>query len=187
MDQNDWQFSRSQQNQRQKMPDTPPHQNVRRYSQQTLQSNLQQQMQNQHSQGSNTSQYSYTSPTRSTASPSNRHSITSDFGSINIRDDNHTTPKDKSTRPNLSLHPGNIRPMPQNHQGSVPSSPTKQSISYNTSNYSVTPTHPSVGRTTTDDMRLYGQPNSRHSSPMHTASPSVSPYYPTTPHILNPI
>lgn len=197
MDQNDWQYSRSQQLQRQKMPDTPPHQNVRRYSQQPIQSSSQQQQQPQpppqpppaqHSQSSSTTQYSYTSPTRSTASPSSRHSFTSDFGSINIRDDNHGS-GDKSTRPSLSLHPSNIRSIPASHQGSVPSSPTRQNIPpYSTSNYSVTPTHPSIGRAASDEIRHYSaQSNSRHSSPMHTASPTMSPYYPTTPHILNPI
>jgi hypothetical protein len=185
MDQGDWQYSRTQPNQqRQKMPETPPHPNVRRYSQQQVPSSQPQQISSQHSQSSTTSQpYSYTTSTRSTGSPSGRHSITSDFGSINIRDDGQTA-QDKSTRPNLSLHPGTIRSIPPSHQGSVPSSPTRQNIPYNSSNYSVTPTHPNIGRTTNEH---YGQSNSRHSSPMHTASPTMSPYYPTTPHILSPI
>ena len=185
MNQNDWQHSNTQQH-RQRMPDTPPHQNVRRYSHQPLQAPQHSPMQVQQPQ--NTA-YSYTTPTRSTASPSSRHSITSEFSGINIRDDTHGATVEKSARPNLSLHPSGLRPSQSNHQGSVPSSPTRQAASYNTANYGVNPPHPGLVRTTSDEMRHYVQPpsNSRHSSPMHTVSPSMSPYYPTTPHMLNSI
>jgi hypothetical protein len=170
------------------MPDTPPHQNVRRYSHQAVQPPQQSPMQVQQIQNSNSSQYSYTASTHSTASPSGRHSITSDFSSINLRDDTHV-PVEKSARPNLSVHPSGLRPTQQKHQDSVPSSPTRQSAVYNSGNYAVTPTHPGLVRTSSDEMRLYGQPSSgsRHSSPMHTVSPTMSPYFSTTPHTLNSI
>lgn len=170
------------------MPDTPPHQNVRRYSHQTVQGPQQPSMQVQQTQNSNSSQYSYTGSTHITASPSSRHSITSEFSGINIRDD--TQPAvEKSARPNLSVHPGGLRPAQQKHQDPVPSSPTRQSAVYNSGNYAVNPMHPVLVRTASDEMRLYTQPssNSRHSSPMHTVSPTTSPYFSTTPHTLNSI
>ena len=149
------------------------------------------QSQQQLPQSTTASQYSYTTPTRLTASPSSRHSITSEFSGINIRDDTHGgAVVEKSARPNLSVHPAGLRPaQPQsNHQGAVPSSPTRQT-SYNTTKYSANPPHPGISRTTSDEMRHYVQQpsNSRHSSPMHTVSPSMSPYYSTTPHTLNSI
>jgi len=183
MDQNDWQYTATNtpHQHRQRMPDTPPHQNVRRYSQQPQQQPQQQQP----------------PPNSGGYSPSTRqHSITSDFSGINIRDDNNTShpgvsSADKSARPNLSLHPAGLRPsqppLPQS-QTSVPSSPTRQSGLYSASS------HPGLGRTNSDEMRHYPPPqqtqppsNSRHSSPMHTASPTMSPYYSTTPHMLNSI
>ena len=193
MDQNDWQYS---QQHRQRMPDTPPHQNVRRYSHQPMQQQQQQvqqspKQQQQSNPATTSSQYAYTTPARLTASPSSRHSITSDFSGINIRDDAHVVAAtvEKSARPNLSLHPSTLRPNHQQQQGSVPSSPTRQSAPYNSASYAP-PQHPGLGRTTSDEMRHYVQQppsNSRHSSPMHTVSPSMSPYYSTTPHTLNSI
>lgn len=173
MDQNDWQYPSPQH--RQRMPDTPPHQNVRRYSHQPIQAPQQSPM-----QPNAPSQYPYTSPTQSTASPSSRHSITSDFGGINIRDDSHGG-SEKSGRPNLSVH-SSLRP---SQQGSVPSSPTRQNAgpAPYPGNYS----HPGMVRTTSDDLRYPPPITSRHSSPMHTASPTMSPYYSTTPHMLNSI
>jgi hypothetical protein len=188
MDQNDWQYSTTNSQQhRQRMPDTPPHQNVRRYSHQPIQAPQQspKQVQQQQLPQNTTSsqQYSYAAPTRSTASPSSRHSITSDFSTINIRDDSvGGATVEKSGRPNLSVHPSGLRP---NNQGSVPSSPTRQSATYNTAGGYPPP--PGLGRTTSDEMRHYQSSNSRHSSPMLTASPSMSPYYSTTPHLLNSI
>ena len=195
MEQNDWQQYPNSQQHRQRMPDTPPHQNVRRYSHQPTQVPQQSPLQSQQQlpQSTTAPQYSYTTSTRSTASPSSRHSITSDFSGINIRDDTHGSGVvEKSARPNLSVLPSGLRPGQQqqsNHQGPVPSSPTRQTSSYNTTNYSVNPPHPGISRTTSDDMRHYVQQssNSRHSSPMHTVSPSMSPYYSTTPHMLNSI
>lgn len=179
MDQNDWQYTAANApHHRQRMPDTPPHQNVRRYSQQPQ------------------SQPQPQQPNSGGYSPSTRqHSITSDFSGINLRDDNTTHPgvssAEKSARPNLSLHPSGLRPTqppPPPSQTSVPSSPTKQSGVYGA------PSHPALGRTNSDEMRHYPPPqqaqpqsNSRHSSPMHTASPTMSPYYSTTPHMLNSI
>src|SRR5271170_1116715 len=190
MDQNDWQYSNSQQH-RHKMPDTPPHQNVRRYSHQPIQAPQ------QSPSNPAPSQYSYTTPTRSTGSPSNRHSITSEFSGINIRDDTLGGGGETSARPNLSVHPGALRPaQPNIQQSSIPPSPTRQSATFNTATYSGNPQqqHPGLNRTASDEMRHYvqqqqQQPSSgpRHSSPMHTASPSMSPYYSTTPHLLNSI
>jgi dual specificity protein kinase YAK1 len=175
MDHNDWQ---SQQH-RQRMPDTPPNQNARRYNQQPMSAPQQLSMQAQ--QPSSNPQYTYATPARSAASPSDRHSISSDFSGINIRDDTLTADP-KSARPSLSVNPGGLR----TSQGSVPSSPTRQSAPYNiTPNYS---SHPA--RTNSDEMRHFGQTTStpRHSSPMHSASPVMSsPYYSTTPHLLNSI
>ena len=134
MEQNDWQqYSNSQQH-RQRMPDTPPHQNVRRYSHQPMQAPQQSPLQSQQQlpQSTTASQYTYTTSTRSTASPSSRQSITSDFSGINIRDDTHGGGVvEKSSRPNLSVLPSSLRPAQQqqsNHQGSVPSSPTRQTV-----------------------------------------------------------
>lgn len=192
MDQHDWQQQYSNSQHRQRMPDTPPHQNVRRYSHQPMQAPQQspQQSQQQLPQGTTASQYSYTTSTRTATSPSSRHSITSDFSGINIRDDTHgSSVAEKSARPNLSVHPSGLRPAQPNHQSTDSSSPTRQASSYNTTNYSVNPPHSGIGRTTSDEMRHYVQQssNSRHSSPMLTASPSMSPYYSTTPHTLNSI
>jgi hypothetical protein len=184
MEQNDWQYTQSQQHRQQRMPDTPPHQNVRRYSQQPIQAPQQSPMQIQQTSSSSASQYSYTTPTKSTASPSSRHSITSDFSGINIRDDVHAS-LEKSTRPTLSVHPSGLRPAQQN-QGSVPSSPTRQNAGFNSTNYVAT--HPSLARTNSDELRHYQPPsNSRHSSPMHTVSPTITPYFSTTPHALTSI
>src|SRR5436190_15985829 len=138
MEQSDWQYTNSQQH-RQRMPDTPPHQNVRRYSHQPMQAPQHSPLQSQQqlAQSTTASQYSYSTPTRLTASPSSRHSITSEFSGINIRDDTHGGGVvEKSARPNLSAHPGVLRPAQQqsNNQSSVPSSPTRQN-SYNTPNY----------------------------------------------------
>lgn len=182
MEQSDWQYTNSQQ-QRQRMPDTPPHQNARRHSHQAPQ---QSSIQSQPPQSANSSQYSYTTPTRLTASPSSRHSITSDFSGINIRDDSHPS-VDKSARPNLAVHPGGLRPAQPNHQSSIPSSPTRQNAAvYNTANYPGNPSHPGIGRTSSDHY-IPQASNSRHPSPMHTVSPTMSPYYSTTPHMLSSI
>src|SRR5271170_7483474 len=112
MEQNDWQYTASQQR-RQNMPDTPPHQNVRRYSHQPMQAPQQSPIQVQQPQNANSTQYTYTTPTRSTASPSSRHSISTDFSGINIRDDTHAA-LEKSARPNLVVHPSGLRPSQQN-------------------------------------------------------------------------
>jgi dual specificity protein kinase YAK1 len=191
MEQNDWQNANVQQH-RQRMPETPSHQNVRRYSHQPMQAPQQSPMQVQPPQSSNSSQYAYATPTRSEASPSSRHSITSEFSGINIRDDPYPSTVEKSARPNLSVHPSGLRPSQGNHQGSVPSSPTRPTVAFNTANYSSgnPTTHPGISRTTSDETRHFVQQqpsNSRHSSPMHTVSPSLSPYYPNTPHTLNSI
>jgi hypothetical protein len=177
MEQNDWQ------QQRQRMPDTPPHtQNVRRHAHQQAPAQAPQQSPIHQTAQVNSSSYPYTTPTRSTASPNHRHSITSDFSGINIRDDNPAL-SEKSSRPNLSVMPTGIRSTQGNHQNSVPSSPTKQTSVYTPVSYA--PAHPGLVRTTSDEMRVYQPPsNSRHSSPMHNISPTVTPYYTTTPHGL---
>jgi hypothetical protein len=157
------------------MPDTPPNQNAHRYSYQSNSAASQQ------STAQSASTYTYSSPSRSAASPSSRHSISTDFGGINIRDDIPATAGEKNARPALSVHPSGLRPTATN-QGSVPSSPTRV---YAAPNYG---THP--GRTNSEDMRHFGQTTTtpRHSSPMHSASPVMSsPYYSTTPHLLNSI
>jgi len=175
--------SQQQQHNRQsRMPDTPPHQNVRRFSHQPLQLSP---------SASSSQQFSYiTTPTRSTVSPSSsgrQHSIASEFSGINLRDDS-TNHSDKAPRPNLSLHPRGAMSL-----GSVPSSPTTLAIGYGSNQTGYAGGHPPLGSRTASDEQLRHYPgpggpsNSRHSSPMLTASPSMSPYYSTTPHMLNSI
>jgi hypothetical protein len=165
---NDWQYSRGQHPEMTESPSQPG--NLRRYPQQ------QQQQQQQHGQvPPPTTQYpaTYTSPTRSAALPTSRHSITADFSGINLRDEAVT---DKSSRPNLSLYPG-----PNRVQGGGPSSPTRLQQGVYVPQYST------VAVTRPNEHFAQTSSGSRHSSPMITTSPSLSPYYPPTPHLLNPI